>query len=76
MSATNEATTARNLLRIRTPLTVCIYIRSEALRKVKVPMDVIDLLTDLRAYLQEKCEPPVYVSDRRLVKALQLLQVN
>lgn len=25
--------------------------------------------------LQEKIEPPVYVSDRRLVKAIQLLQV-
>ena len=24
---------------------------------------------------QEKIEPPVYVSDRRLVKAIQLLQV-
>ena len=25
--------------------------------------------------LQEKCEPPVYVSDRRLVKAVALMQV-
>jgi len=27
------------------------------------------------AFVQEKIEPPVYVSDRRLVKAIQLLQV-
>ena len=46
------------------------------MRKVKVPSEVIDLLADLRTYLQEKCEPPVYVSDRRLVKALNLLQVS
>lgn len=26
--------------------------------------------------LQEKCEPPVYVSDRRLVKAVALMQVR
>lgn len=50
--------------------------RADALRKVKVPMDVIDLLAELRTFLQEKCEPPVYVSDRRLVKALNLLQVR
>ena len=49
--------------------------RSEALRRVKVPVEVLDLLADLRTFLQEKCEPPVYVSDRRLIKALNLLQV-
>ena len=27
-------------------------------------------------YLQEKIEPPVYVSDRRLVKAVALMQVS
>lgn len=41
-----------------------------------MPLEVIDLLTDLRTYLQEKCEPPVYVSDRRLIKALNLLQAS
>ena len=54
----------------------CAHVRSEALRTVKVPMEVVGLLADLRAFLQETCEPPVYVSDRRLVKALQLLQVQ
>lgn len=29
-----------------------------------------------RTYLQEKIEPPVYVSDRRLVKAIALMQVR
>jgi MoxR-like ATPase len=36
---------------------------------------VVDLIVDLRAYLQDKCEPPVYVSDRRLVKSIALLRV-
>ena len=40
-----------------------------------LPESVIDLLTGLRDYLQDKCEPPVYVSDRRFMKAINLLQV-
>ncbi len=50
--------------------------KEEALRTVKVPSSVIQMVTDLRTYLQEKIEPPVYVSDRRLVKSVQLLQVR
>ncbi|KAI8473934.1 MAG: AAA domain-containing protein [Monoraphidium minutum] len=50
-------------------------VRSEAVRRVKVPQHVIQLVADLRTYLQEKIEPPVYVSDRRLVKAVALMQV-
>ena len=49
--------------------------KEEAVRSVRVPPSVIQLITDLRTYLQEKTEPPVYVSDRRLVKSIQLLQV-
>ena len=37
---------------------------------------MLDLLADLRKHLQEESEPPVYVSDRRLVKSLALLQVT
>ena len=40
-----------------------------------LPESVVDLLTGLRDYLQDKCEPPVYVSDRRFMKAINLLQV-
>ena len=47
--------------------------RAEAL--VEVTPSVLNLIADLRAFLQEKCEPPVYVSDRRLVKAVGLMQV-
>lgn len=46
-----------------------------AAEQVSVPMHVTNLLVDLRTFLQDKVEPPVYVSDRRLVKALALLQV-
>ncbi|GLC61752.1 hypothetical protein PLESTB_001799100 [Pleodorina starrii] len=42
---------------------------------VDVPDSVIDLLTGLRNYLQDKCEPPLYVSDRRFMKAVRMLQV-
>lgn len=49
--------------------------RAAAVRRVKVPDNVIQLVADLRNYLQEKIEPPVYVSDRRLVKAMALMQV-
>lgn len=40
-----------------------------------VPDGVIDLLTDLRNWLQDKAEPPIYISDRRFMKSIQLLQV-
>ena len=43
---------------------------------VSVPTEVVNVLTDLRSYLQDKLEPPVYVSDRRLVKSVALLQVR
>lgn len=40
-----------------------------------MPDEVLGLLADLRDLLQNKMEPPVYVSDRRLVKAIALLKV-
>ena len=40
-----------------------------------MPDSVINLMTDLRSHLQDKCEPPIYVSDRRLLKAVTLLRV-
>lgn len=43
---------------------------------VDVPDSVIDILAELRCYLQDKCEPPIYVSDRRFMKAVQMLQVR
>ena len=50
-------------------------VRSAAEASVDVPSSVVDLIVDLRAFLQDKCEPPVYVSDRRLVKSVSLLRV-
>jgi len=50
-------------------------IRYEAAAETEVPTNVIELITDLRTFLQDKCEPPVYVSDRRLLKAVQMLRV-
>jgi MoxR-like ATPase len=61
-----------------TPLTTdqLRIVRQEALSTVHVPSHVIDLLVDLRTYLQELLEPPTYVSDRRMVKALELMKVR
>lgn len=49
--------------------------RALAEQHVEVSGEILNIVADLRQYLQEKCEPPVYVSDRRLVKSVALLQV-
>ena len=59
---------------------MCVYVScrstaGKAVGAVDVPESVIDVLTSLRDYLQDKAEPPIYVSDRRFMKALNLLQV-
>lgn len=41
-----------------------------------MPDTVLDVVADLREMLQTTMEPPVYVSDRRLVKAIALMKVN
>lgn len=50
-------------------------VKAAAEAAVDVPQSVVDLIVDLRSHLQDKCEPPVYVSDRRLVKSIALLRV-
>ncbi|KAL6782059.1 hypothetical protein ACKKBF_B10515 [Auxenochlorella protothecoides x Auxenochlorella symbiontica] len=50
-------------------------LRGEAMALVEVPSRVLQLLADLRKHMQEEREPPTYISDRRLVKAVVLLQV-
>lgn len=50
-------------------------VKEKACEITTVPDSVINLMTDLRAHLQDKCEPPIYVSDRRLLKAVTLLRV-
>jgi MoxR-like ATPase len=47
----------------------------EAIRHVDISDEIIDVLTELRNYLQDKCEPPIYVSDRRFMKAVNMMQV-
>ena len=42
---------------------------------VAVPDSVVELICDLRVWLQESCAPPVYISDRRLVKSINMLKV-
>eukprot|EP00201_Polytomella_parva_P012778 CAMPEP_0175061122 /NCGR_PEP_ID=MMETSP0052_2-20121109/13411_1 /TAXON_ID=51329 ORGANISM="Polytomella parva, Strain SAG 63-3" /NCGR_SAMPLE_ID=MMETSP0052_2 /ASSEMBLY_ACC=CAM_ASM_000194 /LENGTH=437 /DNA_ID=CAMNT_0016326945 /DNA_START=32 /DNA_END=1341 /DNA_ORIENTATION=- len=49
--------------------------RRQALKTVRVPESILQSIVDLRDFLQTKLEPPVYVSDRRVLKAMQLLQV-
>jgi hypothetical protein len=49
--------------------------RQSAKDKVVVSDDVKELIIGLRSFLQDSCEPPCYVSDRRLLKAINLLKV-
>jgi MoxR-like ATPase len=46
-----------------------------AVENVDISDEIIDVLTELRNYLQDKCEPPIYVSDRRFMKAVNMMQV-
>ena len=47
----------------------------QAITNVDISDEIIDVLTELRNFLQDKCEPPVYVSDRRFMKAVNMMQV-
>ncbi|KAK2080083.1 hypothetical protein QBZ16_002479 [Prototheca wickerhamii] len=49
-------------------------LRERAAREVEVPARILQLLIDLRAHMQSEREPATYISDRRLVKAVVLLQ--
>lgn len=46
-----------------------------AVTNVDISDEIIDVLTELRNFLQDKCEPPIYVSDRRFMKAVNMMQV-
>lgn len=50
--------------------------REDANKNVTVPDSVKELIISLRNYLQDTCEPPVYVSDRRLLKSVAMLKVG
>lgn len=50
-------------------------LRERAAREVEVPARILQLLIDLRAHMQSEREPATYISDRRLVKSVVLLQV-
>lgn len=43
--------------------------------KVTMSIDVVCLLRDLRAFMRDEMDPPVYCSDRRLVKAAAMLRL-
>ncbi|KDD75996.1 hypothetical protein H632_c403p2 [Helicosporidium sp. ATCC 50920] len=49
--------------------------RERALRGCSLPPSVVDILSDLREHLVREKEPPVFVSDRRMLKAADLLRV-
>ena len=46
-----------------------------AQRNVEVPSRVIDILARLRSHLMQECEPPIYISDRRLLKCINMLKM-
>lgn len=45
-------------------------VRARAYAEVALPSEIIDLITELRSYLQQSCEPPIYVSGEELVFAI------
>jgi len=51
-------------------------VSERALAEVELPPGILQLICDLRQHLAEKCEPPVEVSDRRMIKAAHLLRVS
>ncbi len=53
-----------------------LWCRRKAKNTVEVSDDVNELIIGVRTYLQETCEPPCYVSDRRLLKAVDMLKVG
>jgi MoxR-like ATPase len=76
-AASGGSTSDRNSANFEPLLTIDDFemTRARAEAVVAVPPEVLNVIADLRSYLQDKCEPPVYVSDRRLVKAVALMQV-
>jgi hypothetical protein len=49
--------------------------RQNAKDTVLVSDDMKELIIGVRSFLQDFCEPPCYVSDRRLLKAVDMLKV-
>ena len=45
----------------------------KARSEIAVPDKVIDILARLRSHLMNECEPPIYISDRRLLKCVGML---
>eukprot|EP00193_Tetraselmis_chui_P012111 CAMPEP_0177772146 /NCGR_PEP_ID=MMETSP0491_2-20121128/12044_1 /TAXON_ID=63592 /ORGANISM="Tetraselmis chuii, Strain PLY429" /LENGTH=555 /DNA_ID=CAMNT_0019289891 /DNA_START=116 /DNA_END=1783 /DNA_ORIENTATION=- len=77
MVGASQSAKANVQLSEKMPLTLEQFqaIRHAAVTSVTVPPGVVQLITDLRTYLQDKVEPPCYISDRRLVKSIAMLQV-
>ena len=50
-------------------------LRDASLKTVHIPKHVLTAVIDLRTHLTTAVEPPVFVSDRRLRRGVQLLQV-
>ena len=73
----SSGTTTRQFHTDEAPLSLEDFLscRDRAIASVEVPDRVVDLLVQLREHLQDKCEPPVYVSDRRFTKCVTFLQV-
>ncbi|GAX85774.1 hypothetical protein CEUSTIGMA_g13189.t1 [Chlamydomonas eustigma] len=72
MTLESATTPAPDHLLTKEELASC---KEGAIRTVLVPLSVIRIMADLRQHIQEGLEPKTYVSDRRMAKAVQLLQV-
>ena len=43
---------------------------------VSVPLDVKHILRDTRIHLRDRIDPPIFISDRRLLKAVKMLCIS
>jgi MoxR-like ATPase len=43
---------------------------------VSIPQEVLDIIRELRIYLRDESDPPIYISDRRLLKSVNLLKIS
>ena len=61
---------------LQTKISATQFCRRTAKNTVEVSDDINELIIGVRNYLQDTCEPPCYVSDRRLLKAVDMLKAR
>lgn len=81
----SQKQSVKQIIELNTSLTTTTSMLSEIFREsildqayndVVVPMEVLLLIRDIRKYLRDDVDPSIYVSDRRLTKAINMLKIS